>query len=179
VNKLAAVLVAAVLVGTLASAGTSSPLANPTFEDNSHGWFTTSNLEAYGDDLDRRIGDNDSGVIFTGHPAYVIESDEARLLFDMPRAHYFAISWNGTAVGNELYANITAAIRDGRAEWAIDNTMTDTMLESNATLRAAYETHYCRVDDRQTARLYAQTDATLLRWVPNQSACPAGQRPEI
>jgi len=179
VNKLAAVLLIGVLIGTAASAGTSHPLANVALEDNSDGWFTTSNLEAYGDDLDERVAASGSPYILTGHPAYLIEADRAKLLFDMPRAHYFAISWNNTSHGDRFFANMTAAIRDGRAHWAINNTMTGTMMEKNSTLATAYEDHYCRVEDAETAELYDQTDSTLLIWVPHEDVCPPERRPDV
>jgi len=179
VNKLAAVLLAAVLVGAVASAGTSHPLTNVALDDNSDGWFTTENLQRYGDDLDQRVAGSESKAILSGHPAYVIEADRAHLLFDMPRAHYFAISWNNTSVGDEFFANVTRAIERGDAQWAINNTMTDTMMEKNATLAAAYQEHYCRVDDAETQALYAETDSTLLYWVENTSQCPPDRRPSV
>lgn len=173
-NKLAALLVVAIVLGAGASAATSHPFGNVAFDDNTDGWFTTSNLEAYGDDLDQRI-EGQSGYVFTGHPAYVMDSQKARLLFDMPRIHYFAIMWNNTQAGNQMYANLTVALRDGRAKWAINNTMTDTLLEKNETARNAFNANYCRVDDPETRALYNRTDATLYRWVGNESACPEAE----
>lgn len=173
-DSLKVALAIAILLGGGASAATSTPFSNTALDDNEAGWFTVDNLDAYGDDFDRRI--DGSATVLSGHPAYVMDSDDARLLFDMPRMHYYYLTFMDTDLGQEFQTRLIEAIHTGQAEYAIDNSMTTAMLEQNRTLAKAFRSHYCLVDDAETRALYNRTDATLYRWVENESACPPERR---
>lgn len=175
-NRLGVILVVALVVGSGAALGTGEPLATVAFDDNPDGWFTPATLAAYGDDLDERVVPGER--VFTGHPAYVMESDDARLVFDRPRIHYFAVTFRGTSHGDRQYRRLAAALSNGSAPYAIGNEMTTLMLQWDgaAPARQAFEEHYCAVDEPETQRLYNRTGATLYRYQPD---CPADRRPQI
>ena len=173
-NKTQLALVAIVLVAAITSVFAAYPLTNVALHDNESGWFTIDNLESYGDDLDSRVGPGE--VIFTGHPSYVMNSDNARLWRDLPRVQYYAYTFNDTYLGDALYENLTTAFRDGTIQYAISGTMTRQTLRYNNTAEAAFTAHYCRVE---TDGLYARTDANLYRWVANSSVCPPERRPDV
>jgi len=173
-NELKAVFLAAILIGALGSVSTSQPFTEPVLNDNEAGWFTVQNINEYGDDLDARS--NGSMTIFTGHPAYVMNSQNVSLLFDMPRIHYFASTFNGTPVANQLYSRLSVALRNGTAKYTVMAKMTANILRFNKTVYRAFKAHYCSVDDEGTTRLYDKTDATLYRWVPDSGDCAPENR---
>lgn len=173
-NKTQTALVVVVLIASITSMSAAYPLTNVVIHDNEAGWFTLENLQEYGDDLDSRVAPGDP--VFTGHPSYVMESENARLLFDLPRVQYYAYTFNDTWMGDQLYRNLTAALENGDAEYAVANTMTRQTLRYNTTAQRAFEKHYCRV---KTDGLYAKTDAQLYKWVPNSSDCPPDRRPDV
>lgn len=163
------------LVGAIISGAACYPLMN-VLQGNPAGWFTMDNIDDYGDDLDERAKENGGQlVVFTGHPSYVIGADNARLLFDMPRNHYYASTFNNTTLGNEFYSNLTNAFQTGQADVAISGPMTEAMLEQNATAAAAFHENYCRVQDPKAQALYNATDSTLY---VHQRDCPAYRRPK-
>lgn len=167
------VLVAIVLVTSITSISAAYPLTN-VVGGNEAGWFTVDNIDAYGDDLDSRVDPGDE--IFTGHPSYVMGSDNARLLNDVPRAHYYAVSFTGTEIGDAYYRNLTRAFESGTAEYVISGPMTKRILIRNDTAEAAFVANYCRVE---TDGLYNETHANLYRWVGDTSDCPNEKRPNV
>lgn len=171
-------LIGVLVLAVITSFGAAFPLTNVLLYGNADGWFTPSNLDDYGESLDKRLEPGD--VVFTGHPAYVIESEDSELLFDRPRLHYFAVTYRGTPLGDRQYRRIAAALRNGTAEYAIGNDMTRNMLgwTGSAPARNAYLNNFCAVADPQTQRLYDRTNATLYRYVGNDY-CPPGRRPTI
>lgn len=175
-NHRAAVLVTAVVIGTVASMATGQPFAAVAFGSGDGDWFTTGNLDDYGDDLDERLAPGER--VFSGHPAYVAESDDARLVFDRPRVHYFAVTFRGTEMGDRQYRRLATALSNGSVPLAIDNTMTTNFLrwDGATPARQAFEAHYCAVSDDATRELYDRTNATLYRHAPS---CSADRRPEI
>ena len=159
-NRQRQAFVVLLVVAALVSMAACYPLVN-VVQGNPAGWFTMDNLDDYGDDLDER---ENVTTVFTGHPSYVIDSDDVRLLFDMPRIHYYAITFNDTDLGDEFYARLTRALQEGRAEVAIDGAMTEAILRHNQTAAQAFSNHYCPVTDSDTHRLYNRTHATLYQW---------------
>lgn len=173
-NKKQIAFVLVVLVATITSVFAAYPLTNVALYDNEAGWFTIDNLEDYGDDLDSRVAPGEE--TFTGHPAYVMNSDNARLWADLPRVQYYAYTFNDTNMGDRFYENLTAAFRDGTIEYAISGTMTRQVLRYNNTAQHTFSNHYCRVE---TDGLYERTDANLYKWVPNSTQCPPEHRPDV
>lgn len=167
-------LIVIVLVASVTSLTAAYPLANIVFNDNQSGWFTTDNIGEYGNDLDSRVDPGDP--IFTGHPSYVMGSDNARMLFDMPRIHYYGNTFLGTWAGDRFYRNLTVALENGEAEYAISGPMTEKVLELNASAEQAFTKHYCRVE---TDGLYEKTNAELYRYVENTSDCPEDRLPDV
>lgn len=167
------VLVVIVIVMSITSITAAYPLTN-VVGGNDAGWFTVNNINEYGDDLDRRVSPGDE--IFTGHPSYVITSDNARLLFNVPRAHYYAVSFTNTTIGDVFYENLTGAFESGRANYVISGPMTKRILERNATAEQAFVRNYCIVD---TDGLYDETNANLYIWVGDTSDCPEEKRPNV
>jgi len=157
-----ALLVAAVCLGVVISTASAYPLMNIVVYNNEGGWFTTESAQAYGEDLDSRVGPGEP--VLTGHPTYLASAEEARLLFDMPRMQYYAEMWNDTESGDEFYRNLTVAIRNGTAQYAVHAEMLDQVLAHNATAQRAFERHYCRVPNESVQELYNETGATLYRW---------------
>jgi len=144
---------------------------------NQAGWFSMQNIDEYGDDLDARAEQHGGEVVvFTGHPSYVMDADNARLLHDQPRNHYFASTFTNTTVGDRWYRNLTRALRTGQVDIAVSGPMTETILEFNQTAAKAFVTHYCRVEDAEAQRLYGRTHATLYRYNPD---CAEHRRPDI
>lgn len=177
-NRLQHILVGAIVIGILASTLTAFPLMNVVLYDNADGWFTMDNIDDYGDDLDSRS--NNTVVVFTAHPSYVMGSDDARLLFDRPRIHYFAITLRGTELGDQQYERIATALRDGRVSYAINDNMTTNMLQWDGAgdARQALRENYCAVQEPDTQQLYNQTGATLHEYVGNDTCAP-GDRPSV
>lgn len=173
-NNWQKVFVVVVLVATVTSLAAAYPLTNVVVNDNKAGWFTLDNIEKYGDDLDDRV--EPGGTVFTGHPAYVMESENARLVLDMPRVHYYAITFTNTDVGNAMFRNLTTAFESGKAKYAVSGPMTQKILELNQTARRAFVDHYCRVE---TDGLYNRTHANLYKWVPDSSDCPPDHRVNV
>lgn len=175
VSRKQAILAIAIFLAVTSSLAGAYPLTNIVVNDNQGGWFTVDNIETYGDDLDERVGD---GYVFTGHPSYVADSD-ARLLMNMSRIHYFALSFDGTAVGDRFFQNLTNDLRNGTAKWAIGGPMTTAILEHNETAKTAFLNHYCIADDQEAQRLYNRTGGTLYIYVENGSECPPERQPDL
>lgn len=177
-NRLRGILVATVALSIVVSFGGAYPLTNTLVYDNADGWFTTGNLNEYGDDLDGRLDNGD--VIFSGHPAYVIESDDARLVFDRPRVHYFAVTFRGTSLGDQQYRELADTLNSGRVPYVINNDMTRNMLRWNGSgvARQAFLTNYCRVQDADAQRLYDRTNATLYEYVGG-ATCESERQPSV
>jgi len=174
-NHTRKLLVTLVVVGVVVSTLSAFPLTNIVFHDNADGWFTMQNIDDYGADLDERAEDGEL-IVFTGHPSYVMDSDKARLLFDMPRNHYFAMTFVGTDVGNAFYDRLAEALRTGQADVAIAGPMTESILEHDQETKKAFVDNYCRVDDPEAQELYSRTHATLYRYEPD---CPAARQPNV
>lgn len=175
-DRRAIVLAVVIVLGGGTSMATGHPFSNVALDGNDDGWFTTENLDAYGDDLDGRLEPGE--WVFSAHPAYVMESDDARLVFDRPRTHYFAITFQGTNVGDRQYQRLARAFANGSVPYAIVDNTTRNMLswEGAFFARKAFEDYYCRVDDDETQALYNRTDATLYRYA---WTCPDDRRPDI
>jgi len=173
-NKKRTLLVVTLCLGIVFSTAAAYPLTNIVVDDNKGGWFTTGSAQEYGADLDARVDPGEP--VLTGHPTYVASSDKARLLFDMPRMQYYIQMWNDTEEGDEFYRNLTVAIRNVTATYAIRAEMLDQILAHNQTARTAFQRHYCRVENKSVQRLYNQTGGTLYRWSPPGS-CPESRRP--
>ena len=173
-NNTHTALIAVVLVAAITSTAAAYPLTNIVVDDNAGGWFTIENVQEYGDDLDSRVEPGEA--IFTGHPAYVMDSENARLLFDLPRVQYYGYTFNDTWMGDQLYQNLSVAFETGSVEYVISGTMTRQTLRYNTTVESAFESNYCRVE---TDGLYAETDANLYRYVENGSECPVDRRPDV
>lgn len=177
-NRLRGVLVATVVLAVVVSFGGAYPITNTLMQDNADGWFTTANLNEYGDDLNGRLDSGD--VVFSGHPAYVIESDDARLVFNRPRVHYFAVTFRGTELGDRQYQNLADRLNSGEVPYAINNDMTRNMLRWDGAqpAREAFIRNYCEVDEADAQRLYDRTNATLYEYV-GDGACPSVDRPAV
>lgn len=177
-NRVRGLLLATVALSVVVSFGAAFPLTNTMLNDNADGWFTTNNLNEYGNDLDQRVANGE--WVFTGHPAYLIDSDNARLVFDRSRVHYFAITFRGTELGDRQYERLAAALSNGSAQYAINHDMTKNMLQWDGAqpAREAFVANYCAVDEPVTQRLYAQTGGRLLRYVGNET-CPPERRPVV
>lgn len=172
-NNYRVLFIVVVLLGGVTAFATTHPLTNVAIDDNDSGWFTFDNLDDYGADLDRRLGAD--GYVFTGHPAYLMASDKAHLLYDMPRIHYFATTFGGTDVGDRFYANVTRALETGTADLAIAGPMTQAVLEEHGPAAEAFLANYCVVSDRETVALYNRTHSKLYRYAPDE--CSPGDRP--
>lgn len=172
-NPYRVLLVVALVLGVVVTTAGAFPLTNIVIDDNADGWFTMETISQYGDDLDER---GDPAIVFSGHPGYMIGAGEAHLLYDMPRAQYFAVTFAGTPTGDRFFDRLTTSLRRGEAEFVIYEDMTRQTLEQNATATRAFERHYCRVTDPETVALYDETGATLYRY---QADCPAERRPEV
>lgn len=172
-HKYRALLLAALLVAGTVSLANAHPLTNIAIDDNEGGWFTFDNLEDYGEDLDARA--SSTVTVFTGHPAYVMGSDNARLWDDMPRVHYFAITFEHTRLGRQMYADITRDFRSGRVDYVIAGPMTEGVLTYNQTAADAFVANYCLVDDRETMALYNRTNSRL--YAHTDGECPPDRRP--
>jgi hypothetical protein len=172
-NRQRQAFVVLLTVAVVVSTAAAFPLTN-TLRGNPDGWFTINNLDEYGEDLDARA--NSDVVVFTGHPSYVIASEQARLLFDMPRIHYFASTFNDTEVGDDFYRRLIRALRTGRADLAIAGPMTEAIIENNSTAETAFATNYCRVADAETQWLYNRTHSTIFAYEPD---CPAARQPAV
>lgn len=175
-NRQRTVFLVAMVAAIVVSATACYPLVN-VLRGNPAGWFTMDNIDGYGGDLDARAEEHGGElVVFTGHPSYVMAADDARLLFDMPRNHYYAATFNDTRYGDRWYQNLTQAFQTGRADIAIAGPMTEAILKQNTTAASAFANNYCRVKDVDAQQLYAQTHSTLYVYEPD---CPASRRPTI
>jgi hypothetical protein len=175
-NRQRTVFVVALAVAAVLSLVACYPLTN-ILTGNEGGWFSMQNIDEYGDDLDARAERHGGEVVvFTGHPSYVMDADNARLLNDQPRNHYFASTFNDSRAGDRWYRNLTRALRTGQVDIAVSGPMTETILEQNQTAGTAFLNHYCRVEDPEAQRLYGRTHATLYEYEPD---CPDQRRPNI
>lgn len=175
-NRKRSVFVVLLVGAVILSAAACYPLVN-VLRGNPAGWFTMDNVDDYGDDLDARaVQHGGEIVVFTGHPGYVMGSENARLVFDMPRNHYYASTFNDTRVGDEWYAKLTRALRQGRADITIGGPMTEVILEQNSSAATAFRTHYCRADEPDAQALYNRTHGSLYIYEPE---CPESRQPVI
>jgi len=173
-NRQQEAFVVLLAAATILSLAAGYPLTN-VLTGNEGGWFTMDNIGKYGSDLDGRATDGEV-VVFTGHPSYVIAADDARLVFDMPRGHYYASTFNDTEIGDQFYRNLSQGLRSGRIDVAVAGPMTEAILKQNATAQRAFLTHYCRVPEAEAQVLYNKTHATLYR---HQPECPEHRRPNV
>lgn len=156
--RLQTVAVAVVICSLLVSSMGAYPLTNVALDGNDGGWFTMQNLEEYQDDLEGRVGDGD--VVFTGHPSYVAGSD-ARLLFDMPRMHYFAATFKDTHLGARLQERLRRALDSGEVKYAIAGPMTEKIISYDEKTESTFYENYQRVF--HPGGLYNKTDAGLYK----------------
>lgn len=172
-NKKQTLFAVAIALAVLVSLLSAYPLTNIVLDGNDGGWFTVETIHEYGDDLDERVEPGER--VFAGHPSYVAAADQTRLVFDMPRIQYYAVTWNGSGAGDEFFATLAAQLRSGNVSHAVHEDMTMQILRRNESVRQAYASNYCRVDDPAAQRLYNQTGATLYKYT--NTTCPVERRP--
>lgn len=144
---------------TSLAAGT--PMTNVAFDDNEMQWFTMDNLGSYEEFWESHDRDL---VIFTANPSYAMQADNVRLLHDMPRAHYLTVTWENTSVRQRYYHNLTRDLSTGHTDYVITRSLTKNILKWNTTAQTTFETHYCRVDNESTQRLFNQTGGTIYEY---------------
>lgn len=167
-KRLAAVAVLAVAVVT--SGAIAYPFTDLAVEDNRAGWFTPGNMDAYADDLDRRVQPGET--VLTAHPSYVVAS-YASLPRNSSRVYMTAYLYNNTRLDHALYQWLLPRLRNDSIPVVVLDGLTRDLFRWNASAERLFEQYYCRVASAD--RLYNRTHASLYRYQPNGCA----HRPRI
>lgn len=141
------VMKAAAIVFVIAlytSATWAYPYVGDEHRDTQTDWFTMNRVQAFGDDVDRRLEGDET--VFTGNPLYVIES-EHRQAADLSRKYYLFEGWPTTPVTHREATELKGIMRSGSAPMAVVNDETRTVLAANASVNQTFDQHYCGVDD--------------------------------
>jgi len=159
-------LPAAVTVLLVASGGVAAAHATPYqpegVESDSH-WFSLDSVGVYGDDIDERVGTNQT--VITAQPLYVVDSDH-RIAGDLSRKYYAFDGWPGDPKTEATARELAQDLRSGDVPYAIVDPEAERVL-GNDRVRDALQANYCRAD----APLYNETGGTLYRYQNDTSNC--------
>lgn len=153
-------MVAAIILGTVAAGMGAQPLTVIVLDGNNDGWFTIDNVHDTSQDINQRTEPGD--VVFASNPTYVALT-HTRLPMDRPRMHMVAARYKNSGPSERQYQVLIDQMRNGTIEYVIFSRTTKQMMRWNGTAKQAFEENYCRVPSADD--LYQRTNGYLYKWV--------------